>query len=218
MGQLEDDVRKLILERYRTLKSFAKAIEIPDRTLYSALSKGLKNTTFSTIIPICAALDIDPMDIANEKLTYTSGARKPVFVPLYGSITASRPEVPDTAQDSFPLPAELHAAYPKAFMLRIKGNSMNRILPNGYLALIDPCTTIDVSGQIYAVAIDGQEATVKRVLLHDNGLTLCPDSSDPTYKPKLYDYGVRDTPRVSAIGRVVWCCSPISSASDGMFA
>ena len=93
-------------------------------------------------------------------------------------------------------------------MLRIKGNSMNKVLPNGFLVLVDPCTSIDVSGQIYAIAVGGQTATVKRVILHDNGITLQPDSDDPTYKPVLLDYSESDTPEISVIGRVVWWCSP----------
>ena len=208
MGALEDDVRELVLGRYSSLARFAREIDIPEHTLYSALSKGLQKTTLSTIVPICTGLGLDPIEIASGRLAFTANKPRPVFVPLYGSIAAGIPIDMQEADDSFPIPGELHAAFRNAFMLRVEGNSMNRMLPNGSLVLIDPCSTIEVSRQIYAVAIDSQPATVKRVILHDNGLTLQPDSDDPTYKPQLLDYSMADTPEVSTIGRVVWWCSP----------
>jgi repressor LexA len=203
VAQLEDEVRKLISERYGTVAAFARAIDVADRTVYSALRKGLQNTTFSTIMPICNGLGIDPDDISRGHLTSLSRTRKPVFVPLYGSIVAGKPIDPAQAEDLFPIPAELHAAYPNAFMLRVRGNSMNKVLPDGFLALVDPCDSIDVSGKVYAVTVGDHEATIKRVELHDNGLTLVPESSDPTYKPLLFDYGTADVPRIAAVGRVV---------------
>jgi len=213
MGKLEDDVRELIISRYDTLVAFARHIGLSERTLYSALKKGLRNTTFSTIIPICTGLGIDPVDIADGRLSFTADMPAPVFVPLYGSIAAGTPVEMQQADDMFPIPASLHDAHPSAFMLRVRGNSMNRVLPDGFLALIEPVDSVDVSGQIYAVAIGEQSATVKRVILHDNGFTLQPDSTDPTYRARLYDYSKPTGEEVSVIGRVVWWCSPAGEAA-----
>lgn len=41
-----------------------------------------------------------------------------------------------------------------------------------------------------------------------NGFMLSPDSTDPTYKPKVYDYDEEGTETITVIGRVVWYCVP----------
>lgn len=209
MGKLEDDVRELILGRRRSVAAFAREIGIPEHTLYSALDKGLRNTTVSTMAPICSALNLDLIEVTNGSLSLTDKRPSPVFVPVYGSIVAGVPIETQEVIDEYPIPAELHAKYPDAFMLRIRGNSMNRVLANGSMALVDPCDRVDVSGKAYVVAVGGQEAIVRRVILHDNGMTLQPDSDDPTYRPTLVDYADDDAPSVSVVGRVVWWCAPL---------
>ena len=62
--------------------------------------------------------------------------------------------------------------------------------------------------QPYAVCVNGFDATVKRVRTLSNGFELVPDSTDPTYKPTVYDYGEPDTETVTVIGRVVWYTLP----------
>lgn len=210
MGRLEDEVRDLILDNHRNLAEFARTIGIPEHTLYSALRNGLSGATLTTVIPIAQALKLDPAAIAKGQVLPVQTSRKPaVFVPVVGSIAAGTPLEPDEADDVFPIPAELHERYPRAFILRVEGNSMNRILGNGYLALIDPRTDIDVSGQLYVVLIGNGRATIKRVRLLDNGLELLPDSDDPTYHPIVFDRGNPDAEPVLIIGKVVWYCPPI---------
>ena len=217
MGQLEEDVREMILDRYNSIAAFSRKVDLPSRTIYSALRKGLANTTLTTIVPICEELGIEPLEIVQGRLTCSPDTPKPVFVPLYGSISAGPPDETVPVDDLFPIPAGLHAAHERAFMLRIKGNSMNKVFPNGYLVLVDPQEIDVISGRIYAVSIGKDEATVKRVRLLDNGLSLDPDSDDPTIRPILLDYGIKGTPKASVIGRVVWCCSPVLDQNDGVF-
>lgn len=57
--------------------------------------------------------------------------------------------------------------------------------------------------------VGGHEAIARRVILHDNGMALQPDSDDPTYRPVLVDYADDDAPSVSVVGRVVWQCSAV---------
>lgn len=209
MAKLEDDVREIILARYGNVARFARTIGIPKHTVYSALSKGLANTTLSTIVPICKALDIEPYEILEGRLTYSNEQPKPVFVPLYDGISVGNGADQPSTADIFPIPAELHSAHPDAFMVRVKGNSMNRILPDGHLVLVQPCDNVDTSGQICLVMVGGQDAIMRRVILHDNGLTLQPDSNDPTYKPRLVDYSEDDAPDVRIFGHAVWSCGLI---------
>ena len=85
---------------------------------------------------------------------------------------------------------------------------MNRVLPNGSYALIDPCEDVTADNKPYAVCVNGYSATIKRVRKLANGFELAPDSTDPTYKPVVYDYGEEGTETITVIGRVVWYCVP----------
>lgn len=131
-----------------------------------------------------------------------------VPVPLFGRIAAGRPIEMDAADDTHDIPRRVRDRYPKAYLLRVDGESMNRVLPNGALALVDPRDEVTHPGMPYAVCVNGYDATIKRVRLLNNGIELDPDSDDPTFKPMVYDYGEEGTPTITVKGEVVWYCLP----------
>lgn len=129
-------------------------------------------------------------------------------VPLYGSIAAGTPIEMLEIEDEQPIPTKMHVRYPNAFLLRVKGESMNRVLPNGCFALVDPCDAVERDGQPYAVCVNGYDATVKRVRKLNNGFVLEPDSTDPTYERQVFNYNEAGTQTVTVIGRVVYYVLP----------
>ena len=131
-----------------------------------------------------------------------------VDVPLYGSIAAGTPMEMVSSESSQPVPIEVQCRYPSAFLLRVRGESMNRVLPNGCYALVDPEQREPIDRKAYAVCVNGYDATIKRVRRLQNGFELAPDSLDPTYKPMVYDYGEPGTETVTIIGRVVYYVLP----------
>jgi len=138
-------------------------------------------------------------------------------VPLFGKIAAGTPlDMGDPVNwpDSFfPIPATLRDSYPYSFLLQVEGESMNRRLPNGCYALIDPERKEPViDNRAYAICVNGYDATIKRVHKLENGFELVPDSTDPTFHPKVYDYGKPGTDRITIIGEVVWYSVPFDFA------
>lgn len=128
--------------------------------------------------------------------------------PIYGSIAAGTPIEMIESEGTFPIPSAKHEQYPDAFLLKVEGESMNRILPNGCYALVDPCDDVERDNQPYAICVNGYDATIKRVRKLNNGFELVPDSTDPTFKPTVYDYGVEGTETITPIGRVVYYVLP----------
>ena len=126
----------------------------------------------------------------------------------YGSIAAGTPIEMLPTDDMHPIPVIVRDKYPAAFLLKVCGESMNRVLPNGCYALIDPAKTVERDGKPYAVCVNGYDATIKRVKRLANGYELAPDSYDPTYRAQVYDYGIEGTDKITVIGRVVWYCVP----------
>lgn len=69
------------------------------------------------------------------------------------------------------------------FCLQIKGNSMEPRMCEGDIVVIRQQDTCE-SGQTAIVMVNGDEATCKRVVFHDNGLSLL--SNNPMYPPQFY--------------------------------
>ena len=130
-------------------------------------------------------------------------------VPLYGSVAAGTPAEMLTVEEYVQIPRELRIKYPDAFLLRVSGQSMNLDFQDGSLVLVDPCPTIDFDNWPYVVAINGSTATVKRVHKLSNGIELIPNSTDPTFRSRVFDYADDDGDVVTVIGRVVWDCKPV---------
>ena len=211
MGSMEDEVRELIADTFGSVPKLADALGMHPQTIYSALRNGLVGASVATVMPIAEALHIDPFQLLQNKVVKIPSAEQGyVNVPLYGSIAAGNPLEPIALSESFPIPAQLADQYPHAFLLIVSGESMNRVLPNGCYALINPCTEITRSGDPYAVSVGLQNATIKRVTLLNNGLVLEPDSTDPTFKARIFDFADSNTEPVGIIGRVVWFCSPLN--------
>ncbi len=131
-----------------------------------------------------------------------------VYVPLFGRIAAGEPLYMDKVDNHVLTPKELTRKYPHAFFLTIDGESMNRVLPNGCYALINPDEKQVIDGVAYAVCVNGYDATVKRVRQLENGVELVPDSTDPTFHSMVYDATVAGTETITIIGRVVWYTVP----------
>lgn len=128
---------------------------------------------------------------------------------VYGKIAAGTPIDMEEGDYGFPCPSYLLKKHPKAFYLEIDGESMNNVLPNGSLALVDPALKDHhINGNIYALCINGYSATTKRVRFLENGVELIPDSKDPTFHTQVYDRTIEGTESITIIGEVVWYSIP----------
>lgn len=207
METLEEALRRLIKDEYGSIPAFAEVVDIPANSIYNALNRGLKNTRTELTDKIYRELNIDwdtasLTDFHELKLKSQSKPQE-VEVPLLSRIAAGTPLEMEDYEDSFPIPARLHDKYPDAFLLRVDGDSMNRIIPNGCYALVDPCDEVLHDGKPYAICVNGYDATIKRVHKLNNGFELIPDSSDPTYSKTTYNFNDPQTDPVTVIGEVV---------------
>ena len=53
-----------ILSRYKSIRQFAVAMNIPYSTLITALERGVDGMAYSTVISICEALSLNPIDFS----------------------------------------------------------------------------------------------------------------------------------------------------------
>lgn len=187
-------------------QELADRMETTQQTI-QRYESGARDIKSSVLIKLSAVLDVTIsylLGLENASIPNNST----VDVPSYGSIAAGTPIEMVEVKDSQPVPVKVHERFPKAFLLKVEGESMNRILPNGSYALIDPAQKEPISGKPYAVCVNGYDATIKRVVKLSNGFELTPDSTDPTFRPTVYDFNEPDTDPVTIIGRVVFYVLP----------
>ncbi|MFN8221130.1 MAG: transcriptional repressor LexA [Fimbriimonadales bacterium] len=123
-------------------------------------------------------------------------SNKVVMLPLVGSIAAGTPiEAQENVEDLIPVPAEMVRNIERAFLLRVRGDSMTGegIMPRD-LVVVKPQMTAN-HGDLVAVLL-GDDATVKRINYDKTGTKLMP--SNPAYEPIAVD---REDARV--IGKIV---------------
>lgn len=132
------------------------------------------------------------------------------LVPLYGSIAAGVPLEMIEVIEYIEIPLNVALRYPKAFLLKVNGDSMNKIVPNGMYALIDPTDDIK-NGDPVAVNVDGFEATLKRFYQLHNTIVLEPESYNPEHKPQIFDCTTSECEEIKVIGKMVWFMAPIDT-------
>ena len=127
--------------------------------------------------------------------------------PVLGSIAAGRPDEMIERADPFPVPTVLKQRYPRSFYLTVRGNSMNRTLPDGCLALVDRAQVEPNPYDAFALQVGDDDATIKRVRAVEGGVVLVPDSHDDSCAPLFYAHGAT-TAQIRILGKVVWVTTP----------
>ncbi len=121
-------------------------------------------------------------------------------IPILGTIAAGEPILAEQNIIGYaPAPPLMNTEGRNTFYLEVKGESMNREFPNGSLVLIDRDLQVE-NGEIAAVMVNGDEATVKKINRKGNLLTLIPLSSDDSYYPEIINL---EQTEVKFIGKVI---------------
>jgi len=194
-------------------EQLAEATGISQTTI-SAWECGESAPRKSNVMKIVNAIDgIQFDDIMSEEYGFAKKALKQPPspfepVPLLGRISAGEPIAMDAFEDAREAPLKFKADDPDVFLLRVEGDSVNKVIPNGNFALISPKYREPNEHDLFAVCVNGYDATIKHVKKLANGFMLIPDSHDPTYRPTIYDYNDETTEEVTILGKVVWACMP----------
>lgn len=204
---ISKNIKRLRMDRDWTQEQLAEKVGVT-RSTVTQWETGWSKPRMGAVEKLAAVFGVSTSDMVNDQ----SDISNFVDVPLYGSIAAGTPIEMHAVDSSHPVPTKVREKYPDSFLLKVEGDSMNRVLPNGCYALVDPRQTADCNGAPYAVCVNGYDATIKRVRKLNNGFELVPDSNDPTYEKKTYNYNEPDTDTITVIGRVVYYVLPFDWA------
>lgn len=163
----------------------AKKLGYKSRSSLNKIELNLRDLPQSKIKAISDALNTTPayiMGWEDNPITVPNIITMPQMVkkPLIGAIACGAPILAEEhIEEYIDVPAHIHAN----FALRCKGDSMiNARIFDGDIVYIRQQETVE-NGEIAAVLIDG-EATLKRVKLYDDHISLEPEN--PMYKPFVY--------------------------------
>lgn len=59
-------LRNMILDRYVSLRQFAKEIDVPYSTLMTLLARDIGGASFDIVIKICKKLELNPFELSQE--------------------------------------------------------------------------------------------------------------------------------------------------------
>lgn len=181
-------------------------------------SKGKTPRKQETIDALCDVLNCTERDLFGfadgyyaKSIGISNNAIEPgsdfiTSAPVVGQIAAGDPNAAiEMTDETHDLPSHVRKRFPDGFFLIVRGDSMNKVLPDGCYAYIAPAEELEIhSGDIVAVKVNGDEATVKRVKLYDDLIILEPESTNPAHKRRIIDGNDPDAPYVRMLGRVVW--------------
>jgi repressor LexA len=129
-------------------------------------------------------------------------------VPIIGQVTAGLPMYAQQEWDGTVMVDTMLFPGDNLFCLRIKGESMrNAGILNGDLVICEPRQYAE-SGEIVAVLVHGEEATVKRFFLYPDHIELRPENED--YPVMRYPFG-----ELLVQGKVVGVIRGENSVFDG---
>lgn len=209
------NIKKLRELHNLSQKELAEIAGVSDKAV-STWENEVKDPRMGAIQKIADHFGILKSDIIEDKMDVLS--KKPhapknieghsVRMPLLGSIAAGLPLDMAPIQEWVNVPREVAERYPHAFLVKVNGDSMNKLIPSNVLALIDPTQEVR-NGDVAAVAVNGYDATLKRFFKFQNGITLEPESFNPKHKTQYYDAKTQEHTPIHIKGKLVWYMPPL---------
>lgn len=123
--------------------------------------------------------------------------------PVYGRISAGDALEMLPADDEAYVIPPIAKNHPNGFFLTVSGDSMDKIMPDGSLVYFDKDVEVR-SGDIVAVTVNGDDATMKRIFFAGDTIVLHPESNNPAHRDRSIDASDPDAPNVRILGKAVW--------------
>ena len=182
--------------------SLAKDLNLSQTTVYKWVS-GERVPRYDSIKLLAEYFQCDVSELTenpHDNETKTTGKMIPVLGVVAGGFPIYAEEnIIDYEEISLKL-----ASSGEYFALVVKGDSMSPRMQEGDIVIVKKQDTIEC-GQIGIVLVNGDEATVKRVIFRPDGIEL--HGFNPSFTPLKYTTQEIMSLPVKIIGRVVECRS-----------
>lgn len=205
---------------YSSRRQFAEAIGIPPTTLNSMLTRGLGKASIDNVLKVCKGLGITVEELEMMEANGWSEPRrdqnKPhsikLELPLYGSIAAGALSTVDPVTkddvEYIALPKHMLGKYSDRkdlFALKVNGESMNKVIPNGSYVACKPIDTIDeLKEDDIVIFSHDNEYSMKRFRKDEENrlLIFSPESTFKKYHDIVVPYDTVNDLKIYA--KVIW--------------
>ena len=172
-----------------------------NQTAVSQWERGVTSPSPATLLRLCDLYGVTTdYLLGRDNAPHPTSSTKGIKIPVLGRVAAG---IPITAVEDILDYEEIEESLAKTgefYGLQIKGTSMEPRMKEGDVVIVRRQDDVE-SGEIAIVLVNGDDATCKRVVKHENGLSLI--SLNPVFPPRFYtDDEVRKLP-VQIIGLVV---------------
>ncbi|RST59678.1 helix-turn-helix domain-containing protein [Siminovitchia terrae] len=181
-------IKKAREERNKTLLEVANALGVTEATAQRYESGNIKNLKLDTISKLAEFLKVDPAYLmgwkeAKEDFKISSKYR---YYPV--GISAGLPLCVDGIQEGELETISIQdnimgkwAGRSDIFMMRVNGDSMNKVIPHGSLIGVNPIPLEEIKNGDIVVYSDGGDYAVKRFHQRENKIIFRPDSTDDMF-------------------------------------
>lgn len=170
-----------------------------DRAMVSKWETGYQTPVLYTISCLAKIFNVS-IDYLNGDGTAINIERKGVSIPVLGYVRAGIPiEAVENILDYEEISLDM-ASKGEYFALSIKGDSMEPKISEGDVVIVRKQDIVE-NGELAVVLVNGNDATVKKFYMNENGVSLI--STNSAYDPFYYTKEQVDTLPVRVIGKVV---------------
>lgn len=185
-------------------EELATKLGYKSRSTINKIEMGKNDITQSKIKAFAEALQTTPGYLMGYDTVSSDGVEpynpKMHKIPVLGYIAAGLPLYADEHIDDYTYTERNGGA--EYFALRIKGDSMTAAnIPDKSLVIVRRQETVE-NGEIAAVRVNNENATVKRFKQDKNIVQLIPQSYNPEHQIQIYDL---KKDKIEIIGKVVEC-------------
>jgi len=196
-----DKIKQLRIAKGLSQEALGEMVGVKKAAINKYETGRVVNIKRSTLQKLATALGVSAADLLDDE-NNVEAYNVPIGtqIPVYGCIPAGLPlEAIDCIDGYVDVPSEWLAKGDEYFGLRVKGDSMSPKYLDGDLIILRRQPDCE-SGQDAAVRVNGDEATLKKVVKLMDGIMLQP--LNPEYTPRQYDYTDEFNP-VEIMGVVV---------------
>jgi repressor LexA len=199
MDSIGERIKYYRKERGLTQNELAEKTNL-SRSHIASIERNIYTPSISTLTEIANALNIESSILISENTTLERKTRNSIQIPVLGTVQAGIPiEVVEDVLDYEEIAPEM-AAHGEYFALRVKGSSMEPRMRDGDVVIVRKQADVN-HDDTAIVLVNGNEATIKRVLKSEAGIMLAPNN--PAFEPKFYsNKDIAELP-VVIMGKVV---------------
>lgn len=193
----KDILKQERLAHQLTQEELGQLVGLKKAAIYKYENGLLSNPKRSLIEKLAKIFNVSPAYLLGIDSPRVKGIR----IPILGRVVAGVPlEAIEDIEGYKEITPEM-AAKGEYFALRVRGKSMEPFMLEDDIVIVRKQETAD-SGDIVIVLVNGDEATVKEIKIHEDGLMLI-GKNVAVYSPHFYNQKqIEDLP-VKIIGKVV---------------